>query len=262
MLGHFQAYCGTKMFNEVEENVTNSDIDESEEQNFLEISVDGVIKSKPWIAKLRIGGEHVHFKIGAGADESIISYQEYKGKLLLLGTGYGENRKLLVKGRIKLPVTWKNNKAVIKCYVVETNDNLLGRPALLKLKIVEWIHDKVKIKEINEVENGNGKSFQNKIFEEYEDLFRGLGEMENYEYKIKLVENAEPYATPTSRRIPQPLLEEVKKEIDAMVKNDVIEKVESTEWCAPMVITQKKNGKVRICTDFTELNKVVVRRFV
>lgn len=41
---------------------------------------------------------------------------------------------------------------------------------------------------------------------------------------------------------------------------EMIEIVEdATEWCAPMVVVPKKDGKVRVCSDFTELNKFVIR---
>ncbi|XP_064469866.1 uncharacterized protein K02A2.6-like [Ornithodoros turicata] len=40
----------------------------------------------------------------------------------------------------------------------------------------------------------------------------------------------------------------------------VIKKVEhATEWCAPMVVVRKKNGSLRICVDYGELNAQVVR---
>lgn len=34
---------------------------------------------------------------------------------------------------------------------------------------------------------------------------------------------------------------------------------EPTDWCAPMVVVPKRTGKLRICTDLTELNKSVMR---
>ena len=38
------------------------------------------------------------------------------------------------------------------------------------------------------------------------------------------------------------------------------EKVDaSTEWCSPTVVVPKPNGKVRICRDFIQLNKAVLR---
>ena len=33
----------------------------------------------------------------------------------------------------------------------------------------------------------------------------------------------------------------------------------ATDWCAPMVVVPKSNGKIRICVDFTKLNDCVRR---
>jgi len=45
-----------------------------------------------------------------------------------------------------------------------------------------------------------------------------------------------------------------------MEKEGVISPVtELTDWCAPMVVVPKKNNAVRICVDFTHLNKSVCR---
>ena len=57
-----------------------------------------------------------------------------------------------------------------------------------------------------------------------------------------------------------PLLDKTKQEIDRMLKNGVISKVDQpTVWCAPMVVTPKSNGDVRICVDLTKLNKSILR---
>jgi len=34
---------------------------------------------------------------------------------------------------------------------------------------------------------------------------------------------------------------------------------EPADWCAPMVVVPNANQKVRICVDYTELNKVVCK---
>lgn len=45
-----------------------------------------------------------------------------------------------------------------------------------------------------------------------------------------------------------------------MERNGVISRVEDpTEWCAPMVVTLKSDGKVLICVDLTRLNEFVQR---
>lgn len=47
-----------------------------------------------------------------------------------------------------------------------------------------------------------------------------------------------------------------------MKKNEVIEEInEPTEWCAPLVVAPKANGKIRICVDLQRLNESVKREF-
>ena len=53
---------------------------------------------------------------------------------------------------------------------------------------------------------------------------------------------------------------EVKKELDKITKLGVIEEATGpTDWCSPLVIDMKANGKIRIFTDVTKLNKAVKR---
>ena len=78
--------------------------------------------------------------------------------------------------------------------------------------------------------------------------------------KIKLKEGTTPYSLATSRRVPIPLQERVKKELQRMKDLDVIEDItEPTDWVSPMVPVVKKNGDIRICVDLKKLNKAVQR---
>ena len=57
-----------------------------------------------------------------------------------------------------------------------------------------------------------------------------------------------------------PLMAKVKEQIDDMLEKDIIFPVtEPHNWCSGMVVVPKPNGKVRICVDYTQLNKVVKR---
>ncbi|XP_012942708.1 uncharacterized protein K02A2.6-like [Aplysia californica] len=78
--------------------------------------------------------------------------------------------------------------------------------------------------------------------------------------KIILKEDAQPYSVNVARRIPIPLMDEVKAELDRMEAAGVIEKISApTDWCAPMVPVRKRSGSVRICTDLKKLNLSVKR---
>ena len=64
----------------------------------------------------------------------------------------------------------------------------------------------------------------------------------------------------TPRRMPIPFQDKVKAELERMEPIDVIERVDHpTDWCSPIVVVPKANGKVRICGDFVQLNKAIKR---
>ena len=79
-------------------------------------------------------------------------------------------------------------------------------------------------------------------------------------YHIVLKPEAKPFAISSPRRIALPLLPKVKEELDKLQDLGVIKPVtEPTDWCAPIVVVPKASGSVRICVDYTQLNKNVQR---
>jgi hypothetical protein len=78
-------------------------------------------------------------------------------------------------------------------------------------------------------------------------------------HRIQLKPDAQPYAVYTPRRIPIPLMQKVKGEIDRLLKLGVIEPVDvPTQWCAPIVVAPKGSG-IRLCVDLSRLNDSVLR---
>ncbi|KAK3708825.1 hypothetical protein QZH41_019571, partial [Actinostola sp. cb2023] len=103
------------------------------------------------------------------------------------------------------------------------------------------------------------QSTPEEIYQKFPKLFEGLGKLDG-EYHIDLKEDSKPYAVATPRRVPLPLMEKVTEELAKMETQGVISRIDkATDWCAPMVVVPKSNGKVRICVDFTKLNDCVRR---
>ena len=131
-------------------------------------------------------------------------------------------------------------------YVVKDFDRLLlGRDAAEKLKLV------------NRVDTVSSDDCKTKMANKHPKLFTGLGQMKD-SYTITLKEDAKPFAISVPRKVPLPLYRKTKDELDRVLETVVISPVDQpTDWCAPMVVTPKSNGKVRVCVDFSKINEFV-----
>ncbi|XP_075640353.1 uncharacterized protein LOC142612114 [Castanea sativa] len=70
--------------------------------------------------------------------------------------------------------------------------------------------------------------------------------------------NINPHATPRQqppRRASQEHAEAVKEEVGKLKQAGAIKEIFYPEWLANTVVVKKKNGKWRVCVDFTDLNK-------
>ena len=80
-------------------------------------------------------------------------------------------------------------------------------------------------------------------------------------FRITLREDSKPFCVFTPRQIPLPNREKLKEQLDKLPAADIIAPVtEATDCCAPIVVAMKKNtDEIRLCVDFTKLNKFVRR---
>ncbi|RUS71780.1 hypothetical protein EGW08_020463 [Elysia chlorotica] len=93
-----------------------------------------------------------------------------------------------------------------------------------------------------------------------EKIFGTTGLVNTTPVKIMLKDDAQPYNVVTPRRVPFPLQQSVKQELDKLEKAGIIQKTTiPTDWCAPMVPVRKKNGQIRICVDYKQLNTNIKR---
>ena len=90
----------------------------------------------------------------------------------------------------------------------------------------------------------------------YPECFDGIGRFKDYKYHISIEENAKPVVHP-ARKVALALQTKVKKELESLDEQGIITPVEGpTDWVNSLVI-EKPDGKLRICLDPKDLNRVM-----
>ncbi|CAI6377494.1 unnamed protein product [Macrosiphum euphorbiae] len=129
--------------------------------------------------------------------------------------------------------------------VDEQSQPIIGFETMIKLNLVK------KLYEVNANIMDDPK---------YKSISEGIGLMKVEEYDFKIQPGAVGNITYTSR-VPFTVIDELKRELESMVNNDIIIKEEEpTEWVNPIVVVKNKNKMgIRICLDPFHLNKVLLR---
>ena len=92
----------------------------------------------------------------------------------------------------------------------------------------------------------------------YPNSFDRLGSLKG-EYNIRVDPTVKP-ATYARRKVPIESKEAIDKELDYLIKDEIImEQVEPTPWVSSVTFPMKLNGEVRVCLDPSNLNKAIIR---
>ncbi|GLV33436.1 hypothetical protein CBL_20175, partial [Carabus blaptoides fortunei] len=150
---------------------------------------------KQWRVPIQINNQTITFKIDTGADVTVLPAGQYthlfqqNERNLPTRTLYGAAcTKLQVNTRVSATLSYKDKKAHENIYLVErTIEPLLSRKASLN------------------------------PHQEFPELFKGIGRMPA-EYEIKHKPGARQLAMTAPRRVPIPLMKQVKENLDKMVQ--------------------------------------------
>lgn len=205
----------------------------------------------------------LNFLIDTGADcvcipKSSVS-RNHKFNILQTNTNLkGPDGNLLkVCGVSKATLIYNDRTFLDDAYIVEgLSTPILGRKAIVQLNILQPPAMGNFSVQIVETEKSSGK-----LIEKFPDLFREIGEFKG-EINIRIKNDAIPFVQTVPRRVPIPLLPKLKAEIERLIDLGIIERMDDvTEWVSPIVVVPKQNDEIRLCVDYTQLNKAVLRPY-
>lgn len=198
---------------------------------------------------VKLNGQPVEMEVDTGASVSLMS-QDKKNALipnvpmckshLRLKTFNGDPVPVL--GKCMVEVEYEGQKQTLPLYIVRgKGPELLGREWLSNIKL-DW-------QSILRVQATCGQ-VPKLMFDKFPELFSGgLGKAKGIQAELKIKENARPkFFKP--RPLPYALKDGVARELKRLQELGVLNKIEYSDWAAPIVPVRKANGDIRICGDY------------
>ena len=101
----------------------------------------------------------------------------------------------------------------------------------------------------------------NEVLEKYKDRFQGIGKLKGIQVDLNVDPDFKPVAQPP-RRQPFSVRQKMEEEIQHLIDQDIIEKVnEPTGWVPPPGVTPKKDqSQIRLNVDMRLANQAISRR--
>lgn len=194
------------------------------------------------------------------------------GKPMLTKTdnliAYG-NTQIKTLGKLNVEVNAFDKKLNLPLYVTDDDDiPLFGLDWVLAFKLplppgAKVCHVKSNFIVVkNKGEEVIKKTVIDEVLRDFPDLFEEhLGTIKGHQAKIHINDDVMPKRF-RPRSVPLALQDHVSAELDRLVRDGVLEPVDTTNtpilWSSPIVVAMKSNGKLRICADF----KVTINKYV
>ena len=179
-----------------------------------------------------------------------------------------DNTALKTIGVVRMEIHLRGRIAVDNVFIVQhLTRSILSKQVLKDLGLIDPDFPRRTINVVTtgnteqKIVTGQGKALDD-LVNEYPELFDGQCKvMNDGQYHIELEDNAIPISTGACRTVPEPYMPALEKELDDLVKQGIIRKVDyPTPWLHPIVVVPKKGTTdIRLCVDFTKLNKFVKR---
>lgn len=159
--------------------------------------------------------------------------------------------KIDIMGWFEAKLAFKDRTTKGKVYVSRRGTMPLlswTHQAWLKVRLDASAEQSIYVIESNEMSTEEVKK---EVFKEEIGCAKGIM------HRIQLKRNCKPVAQKL-RNVPLAMRDEVKRELKKLEEQDIIEKIDASEWVSPLVVVRKSSGKVRVCIDLRELNKCII----
>lgn len=215
-------------------------------------------KGAPMVETVLINKVELQFQIDSGSSVSAISEKTYnnffsdvplsQSNKFLFSYNGGSIKSL---GKAQMPVSYLGKTKCIAIFVIcDGGPPILGRDFIelfnLELSPINYCDASIKCQDL-ELQN---------LLSQFKEVFSDrLGCFNQYKIRLRLKQEAKPIFF-KARPVPFALKEKIDKEIDRLLKSNVIESVNQSEYASPIVPVLKNDGAVRLCADYSQtLNK-------
>nr|CDJ86255.1 RNA-directed DNA polymerase (reverse transcriptase) and Integrase domain containing protein [Haemonchus contortus] len=197
-------------------------------------------------------------RLDTGADVTLLSHKDWiavgRPKLLppLFKLKSANNKEINVRGYFKCKFAIDGRQGSGTCHVADTT-SLLGLDWIAQVEpLFERLIGSIRCSTMSDSTLATVRSsLTTRLRKQFPAVFApGLGCCTKTKASLKL----KPDATPVFRKarpVPYAVQPRISQEIDRLVAGKVLTPVEHSDWAAPVVVVQKKNGSIRLCTDFS-----------
>ena len=220
----------------------------------------GGIDSNEWHTTLKVDERDITFKLDTGADANVPPLDVYQQVLSdvpmtrtdTILTAFG-NSKIHPEGEVKLEVKCQEiSMTKLLSFCVTSASAILGCKACTAMNLGTGVA-------IDSVSNITVLT-KDILFEIYGDVFTGIGEYKK-PYHIE-VDSSVPPVIQHCRKVPYARYDNLQQTLSDLVEKGIVASVDKpTDWVHNLVITEKRDGRMRVCLDPKPLNKAIKRKW-
>ncbi|XP_055526941.1 uncharacterized protein K02A2.6-like [Wyeomyia smithii] len=221
------------------------------------------VDSRPSDAKMwlpvNVCGVSLRFEVDTGSPVSIINTQYYDKHFRNIKLRNSDlnlvsycNTDIQIKGVLDADVECNGTKERLPLYVVNSGKHpLLGRE-WLKVLAVDWSSILQTSGTVHAINPLNISNALNELFATYTRVFDdSIGKISSVQARLTLKPNATPVFL-RARKVPFNLKNAIDNELDKLVTEGVLTKVDNSSWATPIVPVKKSDNRIRICGDYKQ----------